>query len=85
MKNMIRAVPRLQDIFFASLFIAVLLLGNRMINLDGDLPRHLLFGRIILAEKRIPSSEPLIYPYADRPYVSHEWLSQVIYQTVYSL
>jgi len=84
MKNFIRVFPRLQDIFFISLLIAVLLLGNRMINLDGDLPRHLLFGRIILAEKRIPTSEPLIYPYADRPYVSHEWLSQVIYQTVYS-
>lgn len=78
-------LPRLGDIFFVSLFIAILLLGGRMINLDGDLPRHLIFGRLILTERAIPSTEPLIYPYENRPYVSHEWLSQVIYQVVYSV
>ncbi len=77
-------LPRLGDIFFAALFIAILLLGGRMINLDGDLPRHLLFGRLILAERAIPDTEPLIYPYENRAYVSHEWLSQVVYQVVYS-
>lgn len=79
-----KLMPRLGDIFFAALFIGVLLLGSRMINLDGDLPRHLTFGRLILAERAIPSSEPLIYPYEDRPYVSHEWLSQVMFQIVYA-
>jgi len=78
-------LPRLGDIFFAALFIAILLLGGRMINLDGDLPRHLTFGKLILAERQIPAAEPLIYPYESRPYVSHEWLSQVIYQVVYSV
>jgi hypothetical protein len=78
-------LPRLGDIFFAALFIAILLLGGRMINLDGDLPRHLTFGRLILTELQIPATEPLIYPYENRPYVSHEWLSQVIYQAVYSV
>jgi hypothetical protein len=78
-------LPRLGDIFFAALFTAILLLGGRMINLDGDLPRHLTFGRLILAERTIPATEPLIYPHENRPYVSHEWLSQVIYQAVYSV
>lgn len=78
-------MPRLQDIFFAALFFSILLLGSRMINLDGDLPRHLLFGKLILAERKIPATEPLIYPYENRSYVSHEWLSQVIYQAVYSV
>lgn len=76
-------LPRLQDIFFMALFIAILLLGNRMINLDGDLPRHLTFGGLILSERRIPPTEPLIYPYEDRPYVSHEWLSQAVYAVAY--
>jgi len=78
-------LPRLGDIFFAALFIAILLLGGRMINLDGDLPRHLLFGKLILTELAIPDTEPLIYPYENRAYVSHEWLSQVVYQAVYSV
>lgn len=84
MKLNLKFLPRLQDIFFMALFLAILLLGNRMINLDGDLPRHLTFGKIILSERQIPPTEPLIYPYENRPYTSHEWLSQVIYQIVYS-
>ncbi len=55
-----------------------------MINLDGDLPRHLTFGRLILTERDIPDTEPLIYPYENRAYVSHEWLSQAVYQVIYS-
>ena len=85
MNRAVKYLPRLQDIFFIALFFAILLLGNRMINLDGDLPRHLTFGRLILSERQIPPTEPLIYPYENRPYTSHEWLSQVIYQAVYSV
>lgn len=84
MNRTLKFLPRLQDIFFMALFFAILLLGNRMINLDGDLPRHLTFGGLILSEGQIPSTEPLIYPYEDRPYTSHEWLSQVIYRLIYS-
>lgn len=78
-------LPRLQDIFFIALFGAILLLGGRMINLDGDLPRHLTFGGIILSERQIPPTEPLIHPYENRPYTSHEWLSQTIYALIYSV
>jgi len=84
MNRSLKFVPRLQDIFFMALFFSILLLGNRMINLDGDLPRHLTFGGLILSERQIPPTEPLIYPYENRPYTSHEWLSQVIYRLVYS-
>jgi hypothetical protein len=84
MKCAQKFLPRLQDIFFAALFLSVLLLGSRMINLDGDLPRHLLFGRYILQQRQIPVIEPFIYPYENQPYVSHEWLAQVVYQAVYS-
>lgn len=82
--RIIKFLPRLQDIFFIALFLAILLLGNRMINLDGDLPRHLLFGRIILENKAVPNTEPLIYPYEGRQYVSHEWLAQVVYHLVHA-
>lgn len=85
MNRSIKFLPRLQDIFFIALFFAVLLLGARMINLDGDLPRHLTFGGLILSEHRIPPTEPLIYPYENRPYTSHEWLSQTLYALIYSL
>lgn len=80
-----RFLPRLQDIFFASLLGAVLLLGNRMINLDGDLPRHLIAGKYILENLRAPTTELFIYPYENRPYVSHEWLAQATFYAVYSM
>ena len=82
---MLRLVPRLQDIFFISLFVAVLLLGQRMLNLDGDFPRHLLTGKYIIENRTIPTTELFIYPYLNRPSVSHssEWLSDVFFYTIY--
>jgi hypothetical protein len=79
----LRLLPRIQDIFFISIFIAVLLLGQRMLNLDGDLPRHLLMGKYILQTGNIPSSEQFIYPYLNRYYVTHEWLADVIFYGIY--
>jgi len=71
-------LPRLQDVFFLIVFLAVLIFGQRMLNLDGDLPRHLLTGKLILQTGKVPTTEPFIFPYEGRLYVSHEWLSDVI-------
>jgi hypothetical protein len=79
----INFLPRIQDIFFIALFFAVLALGNRMLNLDGDLPRHLLMGKYILQTGDIPTTEQFIYPYLNRHYVSHEWLADVILYGIY--
>lgn len=84
-KFSLRFLPRLQDIFFVSIFIGVLLLGQRMLNLDGDLPRHLLTGKYILENRTIPTTELFIHPYLNRPNISHssEWLSDLIYYLLY--
>jgi hypothetical protein len=79
----LKLLPRIQDIFFISIFIAVLLLGQRMLNLDGDLPRHLLTGKYILETKSFPTTEQFIYPYFKQPYTPHEWLTDVIFYTIY--
>ena len=78
-------VPRVQDIFFFSVFVAVLLLGNRMLNMDGDLPRHILVGQVIAQTHKIPATEPFAYPYQNIPYVSHEWLSDLFLFKIFSL
>jgi hypothetical protein len=75
-------LPRMQDILFLAIFLAVLVLGPRMLNTDGDLPRHLLTGRYILETKTIPTTEPFVYPYQGQPYVSHEWLADVIFYLI---
>ena len=76
-------LPRLQDILFVAVFIAVMLLGPRMLNMDGDLPRHILTGKFIIETKTVPTTEPFAYPYQGRPYVSHEWLTDIIFYLIY--
>lgn len=87
MKNLprINLLPRIQDIFFMALFFAALILGSRMLNLDGDLPRHLLMGQLILQTGEVPTTEQFIYPYLGRQYVTHEWLADVIFYGIYKV
>lgn len=80
----LRHLPKLRDVLFFAVFLAALAFGPRMLNLDGDLPRHLLMGRYILEAKSVPTSEPFVYPYEGRPYVSHEWLADVIFYLIQS-
>jgi hypothetical protein len=79
---LLRFLPRLSDILFFAIFLAVLAMGPRMLNMDGDLPRHLLTGRTILETKTIPTTELFVYPYEGRPYVSHEWLTDVTFYLI---
>lgn len=76
-------IPKLKDVFFLVIFISVLIGGQRMLNLDGDLPRHILTGKYIMQVKNVPLTEPFVYPYQGKPYVSHEWLSDLIFFNVY--
>jgi hypothetical protein len=78
-------IPRLQDILFLVILLMALTLGQRMLNMDGDLPRHLLTGKYILESQKVPTTEPFAYPYAGRTYVSHEWLTDVVFYLVYSV
>ncbi len=75
-------LPRLQDVLYFAIFFLVTAIGQGMLNADGDLPRHLLAGQVIWESKSIPTTEPFIYPYAGRQYISHEWLSDVIFYLV---
>src|SRR5512141_1329962 len=78
-------LPRVRDILFLLVFSAAMAAGWRTLNTDGDLPRHLLMGRVILESHSIPSQELFSYVYEGRPYVAHEWLADVIYYSFYSL
>ena len=76
--------PRIRDVLFISIFISVLMMGQRMLNLDGDLPRHLLLGEYIFEHRIIPTTELFIYPYLGQVFVPHEWLTNVILHILYS-
>ena len=78
-------LPRMSAILFILLFFSALTLGPEMLNLDGDLPRHLLMGRYMVQTKTIPTTELFMYPYLGQPYVPHEWLTDVLFYGVYSI
>ena len=72
-------LPRTRDLLFLLVFAAAMAAGWRTLNNDGDLPRHLLMGRVIVESRSIPAQEMFSYVYAGRPYVAHEWLADIIY------
>lgn len=72
-------LPRLQDILFIGIFISVFMLGFRMINMDGDLGRHLTIGAYILDQRIIPTQDIFSHTMAGSPMVPHEWLSEVFF------
>src|SRR5215213_10376252 len=73
--------PRLSAVLFIILFSSALTLGPRMLNIDGDLPRHLLMGKFVLEKGAPPAQEIFSYVYENRPYVAQEWLAGVIFYT----
>jgi hypothetical protein len=76
-------LPRIRDILFGSIFVAVLFLGPMLLNRDGDLPRHLLMGKIILETRSIPTSDIFSHVYLGLPLIPHEWLAGVIFYISY--
>ncbi len=44
---------------------------------DGDTSWHLAAGRLILATWSVPHADPFSYTYAGKPWIAHEWLSEV--------
>jgi hypothetical protein len=72
-------LPRLPDLLFVALLVGVLGLGPRLLNVDGDLGRHLTLGGYILDNFRIPQRDLFSHTLAGLPLTPHEWLSQVLF------
>jgi hypothetical protein len=72
----------------AERLIWTLLLGSSVVyffwtnEADNDLWGHVFFGRTILATRMIPRVDAFAYTAAGRPWVDHEWLSQVVMGTL---
>ncbi|HEX9018426.1 MAG TPA: hypothetical protein VF806_04535 [Anaerolineaceae bacterium] len=72
-------LPGLGDILWISALVGAIGLGPRMMNIDGDLGRHLTIGRWILANGRVPTTDLFSHTMAGQPLTPHEWLSQVLF------
>ena len=75
-------IPRLGEIFFVAIFAAVIGLGPRMMNVDGDLGRHLTLGKYILENKHIPTEDIFSFTKYGDPLTPHEWLSDLLFAVI---
>ena len=78
-------LPGFVDFFFIIVFLGALVTGPKMLNIDGDLPRHLLMGKYVLETGWPPTQEIFAYPYEGQTYVSHEWLAGILLYLSYVL
>ena len=79
------AIPRLQDILFLSIFVAAIALGPRMLNTDGDLPKHLSIGKYVVQGHLPPINDIFSYTRYGTPFAPHKWLSGVLFYLSYLL
>lgn len=66
------------------LYFMLLVLGQRMLN-DPDSYSHIEVGRWIIAHGTLPSSDPFSFSRHGAPWITFEWLSEVIYAGAYAL
>ena len=68
---------------FALLWVIPILLGAGLsfappILNDGDTFWHIAAGRWIIAHGAVPATDPFSFTFVGRPWMAHEWLSEVI-------
>lgn len=78
-------LPRLEDILFLAIFLAVIGLGSRLMNMDGDLGRHLTIGNYILDNLIIPTRDIFSHTMEGLALTPHEWFTQVIFSISYKM
>ncbi len=72
-------LPRIEDILFIAIFLSVIALGSKLMNMDGDLGRHLTIGRFILENGSIPTRDIFSHTMQGISLTPHEWLAQVAF------
>lgn len=68
----------------AGVYALLLTLGPRLLN-DPDSYSHIAVGRWIMAHGAVLASDPFSFSMHGAPWITFEWLSEVIYAAVYAL
>lgn len=77
-------LPRIEYILFAAIFWGIAANGPKILNLDGDLPRHILTGSLILQTHHVSTTDIFSFRTVGYPSIPHEWLSQVLFAAAYN-
>ena len=76
-------IPRIEYILFIATFWGIAANGPKILNFDGDLPRHILTGRLILQTQRVFTTDIFSFRTVGYPSIPHEWFSQVLFAGIY--
>jgi len=76
-------LPQIGDFLAVAVFLGVIALGPLIMNVDGDLGRHLVLGEYILDTRTIPTVDLFSHTMNGFPLTPHEWLSEVLYALSY--
>lgn len=76
-------LPSMGSVLFFLVLFGAVSKGPRMLNIDGDLGRHLTVGGYILDTHSIPLKDVFSHSMAGIELTPHEWLSQVFFALVY--
>lgn len=71
-------LPSLSDILFLIVFLFLILRGSSLLA-DGDTGWHIGVGRYILETGQIPKTGIYSYTAENMPWMSHEWLTELIF------
>ncbi|HEY1753684.1 MAG TPA: hypothetical protein VGG29_20675 [Caulobacteraceae bacterium] len=67
----------------AAIIVMAVAAFSARVFIDGDTNWHVAAGRWILAHHTVPLTDPFSYTYAGKPWVAHEWLSEVLMALAY--
>lgn len=72
-------LPTVSDVLFICFFLGILLRerGPARFLLSEDTGWHLLAGRLIVSERRVPEKDVFSYTMAGAPWVAYEYLSEI--------
>ena len=71
-------------IAIATIAYAIVLFAPQVLN-DGDTWSHIAVGRWILQNREIPWADPFSFSFAGKPWIAHEWLSELAMAVAYRL
>jgi hypothetical protein len=75
---------KIRQIFFIAIFLGLFLMTLRPIA-DPDFWWHLQTGQFIVQTHSIPHADPFSYTKAGGPWITHEWLSELLIYGIFRL
>ena len=77
-------IPSIPDLVFVGLAcLQVAAAPMILLNRDGDLPRHIAVGKVMLDSGGLMGADFFSHTAYGQPFLAYEWLSQLIFAAVY--